>query len=248
MIGILLRLLLFPLLAVYLLVAFVVMDTDESYTHYALIIPISYVLGSIPWSLLITMAMKGVDIREYGSGNIGTSNVLRSAGGPYATLALLLDTSKGLLAVLLARVIADNAMIEATAGLLALVGHNWPIFLAFKGGKGIATGLGGLLVLEPIVAAIALLSIFVPVTLISRYLSLGSIISVLAAFLCMLTMVAIGQSSAEYMIYTGVGGTMIWWQHRDNIRRLLQGTERKLGQSSDKIGRATNSDVDGVSN
>ena len=242
MVGIVLRLLLFPLLAIYLLVVVVVMDTDESYTHYALIIPISYLLGSIPWGFLVTMVVKGVDIREYGSGKIGTSNVLRSAGGPYAVMALILDLSKGLLAVLLARVVADDATVEIAAGLLALGGHNWSIFLGFKGGRGIAPGLGGLLVMEPLAGAIAL-AVFVPVTFISRYLSLGSIVSVLAAFLSVLTMVAIGRSSAEYMIYTGVGGAIILWQHRGNIQRLVRGTERRLGQSADRIGGVTSSGV-----
>ena len=246
MIRIVLSLLLFPLLAIYVLVVLVVMDTDESYTHYALIIPLSYLLGSIPWGFLVTMVVKGVDIREYGSGKIGTSNVLRIAGGPYAVLALILDLSKGLLAVLLAKVVADNATVEVVAGLLALGGHNWPVFLGFKGGRGIAPGVGGLLIMEPLAGAIAMAA-FVPVTFISRYLSLGSMVAVLVAFLSVLAMVLMDRSSAEYLIYTGVGGAVILWQHRDNIHRLLRGTERRLGQSADRIGGVTSAEAGRIS-
>ena len=234
MLHVILSLLVPPVLAVYLLVIVIVLDRDAAYTQYAVIVPIAYVVGSIPWGFLITHVVKGVDIRQYGSGKTGTSNVLRSAGGKLAAVALILDLSKGLLAVFLARAVADTAGAEVVAGLPALAGHNWSLFLGFKGGRGIATGLGGLLVMVPIAGAIAIAS-FTPITLLSRYLSLGSIMSVIVAFLSALVLVLLGRSDAIYLYYTGIGGVIIIWQHRDNIRRLLSGTERRLGQSADKI-------------
>ncbi len=237
-----LSLLLVPVLAVYVLVLLLTLDVDQSYTRYALVLPVAYVLGSIPWGFLITLMVKGMDIREYGSGKTGTSNVLRSAGGPYAAMTLALDLSKGLLAVFLARAAVDTAPAEVGAGLLALAGHNWPVFLGFRGGRGIATGVGGLLVMAQIPGAIAF-AVFAPVTLLSRYLSLGSIVAVMAAFLSMLAMVLLDRTSSTYLYYTGVGGAIIIWQHRDNIRRLLQGTERRLGQPAERLGQAPGSGI-----
>ena len=241
MASIILSLLVAPLLAIYILVVLLVLDLDESYAQYALIIPVAYVLGSVPWGFLIAFAVKGIDIRQYGSGKTGTSNVLRSAGGPFAALALTLDMSKGLLAVFLAKVVADSASAEVVAGLLALAGHNWSFSLGFKGGRGIAPGIGGLLVMSPVAGAIAVVAGFTPVTLLTRYLSMGSIMSVFAAFLSLLGMVLLGYSSATYLIYTGIGGAVIIWQHKDNIQRLLQGNERRLGQSAERISEAPGS-------
>ena len=238
MAGVALALMLAPLLAVYVLVVLLVLDMDSAPAQYALIVPIAYVLGSIPWGYLITLAAKGVDIRQYGSGKIGMSNVLRTAGGRLSTLALALDLTKGLLAVLLARVAADTEAVEVTAGLFALVGHNWSVFLGFKGGRGIATGLGGLLIMEPIAGAIALAT-FVPVTLLTRYLSLGCLVALAVAFLSVLGMVLLDHSSAAYLAYTGVGGAMIYWQHRDNIQRLIRGRERRLGQPAQSVAESS---------
>lgn len=238
MLPVILSLLVPPVLAVYIMAIVIVLDRDAAYTQYAVILPIAYVVGSIPWGFLITHVVKGVDIRQYGSGKTGTSNVLRSAGGKLAAVALILDLSKGLLAVFLARAVADTTSAEVVTGLVALAGHNWSIFLGFKGGRGIATGLGGLLVMAPIAGAIALAS-FTPITLLTRYLSLGSVMSVTVAFLAVLVLVLLDQTDATYLYYAGIGGVIIIWQHRDNIRRLLNGTERRLGQSADKISGVT---------
>jgi glycerol-3-phosphate acyltransferase PlsY len=237
MTKIFLALLLPPLFAVYLAVVALSLDTDEAYTQYLLIIPTSYFLGSIPWGFLITLAVKGVDIRQYGSGRIGTSNVLRTTGGPFAVLALALDLSKGLMAVVLARVVVDTPSAEVAAGLAALAGHNWSVFLGFRGGRGIVTGVGGLLIMEPIAAGIAMAT-FTPITLFTRYLSLGSIISVVVAFLAHLAITLLDHAPTAYLFYTGIGGAIIICQHRDNLRRLIQGTERRLGQRADRIGEA----------
>ena len=238
MATIVLSLLLPPLLAVYVLVIILVLDTDRAYAQYAIIVPISYILGSIPWGFLIAHVVKGIDLRQYGSGNTGTSNVLRTTGGAFAVVALVLDLTKGLLAVFLARAIVDTPSAEVTAGLAALAGHNWSAFLGLKGGRGIATGLGGLLVMQPLTAVLAMAA-FSLVTLPTRYLSLGSIVSVIAAFLSLLAIVLMDQSPATYLAYTGVGGVIIIWRHRDNIGRLLHGTERRLGQRAEGLGEAS---------
>ncbi len=223
-----------PLLAIYVLVVLVVLDTDRAYAQYALVLPIAYVLGSVPWGFLITQIIKGIDIRNYGSGNIGTSNVLRTAGGRYAVMALALDLSKGLLAVFLAKVVADSITLEVVTGLVVLAGHNWSMFLGFKGGRGIATGIGGLLVMSPLAAGIGFAS-FVPITLLSRYLSLGSIIGITITFLALLVLVLLGQTSATYLFYAGFGNMMIIWKHRGNIQRLINGTERRFGKPAEEI-------------
>ena len=239
---IVLSLLVVPVLAIYTVVVAVVLDMDRAYAQYALIIPVAYVLGSIPWGYLITLAVKGEDIRHYGSGKTGMTNVLRTVGGRFAVLALVLDVSKGVLAVFLARAVADTATVEVVAGLAALLGHNWSVFLGFAGGRGIATGLGGLLVIEPIAAGIALAS-FAPTTLISRYVSLGCLTALAVAFLAALVIVLLGYSSETYLLYPGIGGALIVWQHKENVRRLLRGTERRLGQSAEKFGEAASPGV-----
>ena len=139
-----------PVIALYLLVVLLVLDVSETYVQYLVIIPLSYVLGSIPWGFLVARISTGVDLRQYGSGKTGMSNVLRTAGGRMAMVVFILDLTKGILAVLLARAIAGSPVAEVVAALLALVGHNWSIFLGFKGGRGILTGLGSLVVMSPL--------------------------------------------------------------------------------------------------
>ena len=223
-----------PALAVYVAIMMVRADLDSAAGQYALLIPVAYILGSIPWGFLIGLAVKGVDIRQYGSGKIGTSNVLRTAGGKFAALALALDLSKGLLAVLMARLVADDPAVEVVAGLAALAGHNWSVFLAFKGGRGIATGLGGLLIMQPIAGAIAVAA-FLPITLGTRILSLGSIVSNWTAFVALLVMALLDYTSPTYLWYVGIGCALITWQHRDNIQRIIRGTERRLGQPAEQL-------------
>ena len=230
----LLALTILPVLAGYLLGVVLALDMDKAYAQYLLIVPLVYIMGSIPWGYMITRVRQGVDIREYGSGRIGTSNVLRTAGLRPATLVLALDCSKGVLAVLLARVVADTAVAEVVAGLVTLAGHNWSPFLRFKGGRGIATGAGSTLVISPISLGIGGV-VFVMVTLTTRYLSLGSLIGSTVVVVVMLVQATAGDFSHYYLIYSGAGGLMIFWQHRDNVRRLLRGTERRMGQPAKKL-------------
>ena len=214
--------------------AWVTLPQATQVTRYAVVLPLAYLLGSIPWGYFMLRWKRGVDIRSYGSGRTGMSNVLRTAGGRVATAVLLLDLSKGVLVVLLAREILGATSGEVAAGLLALVGHNWPVFLKFHGGRGIATGLGVLSVMAPIAAVIGAV-VFIPITLISRYLSLGSITGMITASASLLALALLGIYSTDYTWYALIGGAIIIWRHRDNIQRLLDGTESRLGSRGTKI-------------
>ena len=218
-----------PLIAASVVAVFLTMEKTAAVAQFAVVLPLAYLLGSIPWGYLLLRWQRGMDIREYGSGRTGVANVLRTGGGKVAVLVMLLDLSKGILVVLMARQVIDHQAGEVTAGLAVLAGHNWPVFLQFKGGRGIVPGLGGLTVMAPIAAAIGALA-FIPITLLSRYLSLGSILGVVVACLSMLGLGLAGVYSSVYTLYAFLGAAIIIWQHRDNIRRIRQGNERRLGQ------------------
>jgi glycerol-3-phosphate acyltransferase PlsY len=195
----------------------------------------SYLIGSIPSGLIIGK-LRRVDIREYGSGNIGTTNVLRTLGARYGALVLIADVFKGVIAVLLARYIIGSPMSEMAAGFAAVAGHDWSLFLKFKGGRGVATSLGGLLpmaMLGPLSGVIGL-AVFALVTLASRYVSLASIVGSLSAVVAMAVFMGLDRVPWEYLVYIVVVVALIIFQHRDNISRLLSGTESKLGQKGEK--------------
>ena len=220
-----------PLLAAAFVAVFLTMGGQPKPIQYVAVLGISYLLGSVPWGYILLKMRMGVDIQQYGSGRTGMSNVLRTAGGKVAALVLLLDVSKGVLPVFLARTIIGTSEADVAAALLALIGHNWPVFLRFHGGRGIATGAGALTILAPISAAIGFL-VFVSATFASRYVSLGSITGVVAASLAMLALDLLGYSPTPYTLYGFLGGGIIIWQHRDNIRRIREGNERRLGRPS----------------
>ncbi len=225
----LLTLTVLPALIAAVVAVFITMERESGWGQYAAVLALSYLVGSIPWGYILLHWRSGMDVREYGSGRTGMSNVLRTGGGKAAVLVLALDLGKGILVVALAREAIGSTSGEVAAGLLALVGHNWPIFLQFRGGRGVLTGLGGLSVMAPIAAGIAAFS-FLPVTLSTRYLSLGSVCGVLVGAFGMLAFGLAGVYSNIYILYAFVGSAIIIWQHRDNIRRIYQGKERRLGQ------------------
>ncbi len=195
---------------------------------YAAVCVIAYLIGSISWGYIFVNLTMGEDIRDFGSGRTGMSNILRTSGGKAAALVFLLDAGKGVLCVTLARTAIGSGEAEVAAALLALCGHNWPIFLRFRGGRGILPGFGALSVMAPWVA-LAGGALFLVITLSSRILSLGSIAGTLTvAVLSLALMLLIGHSQL-YTLYACVGGAVIIWQHRDNIRRIANGTERRLG-------------------
>ena len=203
--------------------------------EFAAVVIGSYLIGSIPSGLIIGK-LRRVDIREYGSGNIGTTNVLRTLGARYGALVLIADVFKGVIAVLLARYIIGSPMSEMAAGFAAVAGHDWSLFLKFKGGRGVATSLGALLPLvmpAPLTGVIGLAA-FVLVTLASRYVSLASIVGSVSAVVAMAVFMGIGRVPWEYLVYIVVVVALIIFQHRDNISRLLSGTESKLGQKGER--------------
>ena len=185
-----------------------------------------YLLGSVPTGLIAGRAY-GVDVRRSGSGNIGMANVLRTAGKGAAVITMVGDMLKGFVPVLLARLLTGNDWLVAAVALAAVAGHCWPIFLGFKGGKGVATGAGTSIALAPVVG-LALFAFWWIVVLLSRYTSLGAIaVMVLSPFVFLLT----GQPWA-YVVYSVVGGALVLYRHRENVRALMNGTERKIGEKS----------------
>ena len=222
-----------PIVAAGVAAALLTVDGQPLWIRYSVVLGMSYLLGSVPVGYLLLRARSGVDVREYGSGRTGMSNVLRTGGGRLAAATLALDIAKGALAVVLARQLTGSTGAEAAAGILVLVGHNWPVFLQFKGGRGILTGLGGLSVMAPVPAAIATVC-FLLTTWLSRYISLGSIIGVIGGCISLVALVIVGMYSSTYALYGIIGGAIIIWQHRDNIQRIRRGDERRLGHPAQK--------------
>jgi len=203
--------------------------------EFAAVVIGSYLIGSIPSGLIIGK-LRRVDIREYGSGNIGTTNVLRTLGARYGALVLIADVFKGVIAVLLARYIIGSPMSEMTAGFAAVAGHDWSLFLKFKGGRGVATSLGGILPMAmwaPL-SAVAGVVIFIALIASTRYVSLASIMGSLSAVVAMAVFMGMDRVPWEYLVYIVVVVALIIFQHRDNISRLLSGTESKLGQKGER--------------
>lgn len=192
------------------------------------VVLLGYLLGAIPFGALLGW-LRGVDVRRYGSGRTGTANVLRTLGAKAAAAVFLGDLAKGLAAVLLARLITHSPAVEAAAGLAAMAGHNWPVYLGFRGGRGVVTGFGGLILLSWPASLIALAGGLSTIAL-WRYVSLGSMVGAVASALGMIPLAAAGWEPSPYLIYSLGGAALIVFQHRDNLARLMNGTERKLGQ------------------
>ena len=184
-------------------------------------------MGSISSGLIVGKLKQGVDIRRHGSGSTGTTNVLRVLGVRMAVVVLVADISKGIIAVLAAKLVSNDPLLEALAALFVVAGHNWPVFSKFQGGRGITAAVGAIAVLAPIVAALAL-AVFVPVVSLSRYVSLASVSAVIVAVVAIPVMVALGEAPWQYLVYTTAGGPLIIWRHRGNIQRLINGTENRL--------------------
>ncbi len=199
-----------------------------------LILIAAYLLGSIPFGYLIVRAKAGGDVRETGSGGTGATNVTRRAGKSAGVLTLLLDACKGLLAIYLARkfLTPDYGIIwwVAAAAVLAVAGHIFPVWLGFRGGKGVATGVGVFLGLAPIAVAFAAL-VFIIIVGATRYVSLGSIAATIALPICVwLWSAFVRPIEGLNAILTAaiMGGALIIFMHRANIGRLLRGTESKF--------------------
>jgi glycerol-3-phosphate acyltransferase PlsY len=201
---------------------------------YIIVAIIAYLLGSISFSVIFSKKMAGFDVREKGSGNAGTTNVLRSVGKKAAIITLICDVLKGVVAILVAYIIGliikglNNSLLIQIAGIAVILGHTFPIFFGFKGGKGIATSLGVLLItnwnigLVCLVFALALMAL-------TKIVSLGSI----AAAVLFPILIIFMPSDAylvqgNYIIYSIILAVLVIYNHRENVKRLLSGNENKL--------------------
>ena len=223
-----------PFIIAGVVAVFLTMEGRSEAVQYGAVLPLAYLLGSISWGYMLLQWRMGVDVRRYGSGRTGMSNVLRTGGAKAAAVVLTLDIAKGVIAVIMARAVIGTNAAEVSAALIVLVGHNWPVFLQFKGGRGILTALGGLVIMAPIAAIIATAT-FLAITALSRYISLGSVIGVFIGAVTVLALALAGVHSNTYMVYGFIACAMIVWQHRDNIRRIRDGSERRLGQPSTRV-------------
>ena len=202
---------------------------------YIIVAVIAYLLGSVSFSVIISKKMAGFDVREKGSGNAGTTNVLRSVGKKAAVITLILDILKGVLAVLVAYIVGnivkegvDKALLIQIAGLLVIVGHTFPIFFGFKGGKGIATALGVLLITNWNIGLICLVFALVLMVL-TKMVSLGSISAAILFPVLILFMPHTAYLvDGNYIIYSILIAVLVVFNHRANVKRLLNGTENKL--------------------
>jgi len=194
------------------------------------LVPLGYVSGSIPFGLLIAKASKGVDVRGIGSGNIGATNVLRAAGKGAAALTLALDMLKGWAPVALGRIVGASDALVAGVALAAFLGHLYPVFLRFRGGKGVATFLGVLLALLPKVAFLVA-GVWLLVAAVFRYSSLAALVAAAASPL----LVWLLDGRRGFVALAVVLSGFILIRHRDNMRRLLAGEERRIGQRLQEV-------------
>ena len=189
-----------------------------------LLLALGYLLGSMPNGYLAGRWLKGIDLRQCGSGSTGATNVLRNVGKAPALVVFLLDVGKGALAVLLAKSFGLNDWVQVLAGLAALAGHIWPVWLGWKGGKAVATGLGMFLGLAwPV--GLACFGLFMAVISISRIVSLSSVVAAIGLPVLMVLADASGASISVSV----VASVMVLWRHRSNIERLIAGTEPRIG-------------------
>ncbi len=205
---------------------------------YIVIAIIAYLIGSISFSVIISKKMAGFDVREKGSGNAGSTNVLRTVGKKAAAITLLCDVLKGVVAILIAYVVGllvpdiNKSLLIQLAGIAVILGHTFPIFFNFKGGKGVATSLGVLLITNWNIGLICLVFALV-LMILTRMVSLGSIAAAILFPVLVIFMPAVEGSAylvpeGNYIIYAIILAILVVYNHRANVKRLLTGTENRL--------------------
>ena len=199
-----------------------------------LLVPAAYLLGSVQPGLLLVRLLLRRDVREVGSGKTGMTNVMRTAGKKAAALVFVLDAAKGVVPVLLAASVSGDAWLEAATATVVVVGHVSPVFAGFRGGRGVATGVGAASALLPW-AGIAGIVVFIPVVLLTRYVSLGSVLGVATVFSGFVLAFAAYDLPAPHFVFALIVGPLIIGMHRDNIVRLLRGTERRIGRREEQV-------------
>jgi len=217
--------------------------------QFVAVVVVGYLLGSIPFGAFIARRVSSVDVTGYGSGKTGATNVLRTSGKKAAALVVGFDVLKGALAVVFAGLIVGRDYLivgnfglgvlvaQCLAALAAMAGHNWSVFLKFRGGRGVATFFGGLIALCPAVALfggeIAILGAGL-----TRFASVGSIAGVVGTYTILVPLTVMNGFPVEYLGYALIGAIAIIVMHRDNILRLISGKERKLGEKTEKADSA----------
>ena len=212
---------------------------------YIIVAIIAYLIGSVNFSVLISKKMAGFDVREKGSGNAGTTNMLRSVGKKAAVITLFCDILKGVVSIIIAIIVGniaknlDRELLLQIAGIAVVLGHTFPVFFGFKGGKGVATSLGVLLMSNWQIGLICLVFAVVLMAL-TRMVSLGScaaavLFPVLTLFINQhYTVLTDGKSGRVYFIYSVILAIIVLYNHRSNIKRILNGTENKLSFKNTK--------------
>ena len=205
---------------------------------YIIVAIIAYLLGSISFSVIFSEKLAGFDVREKGSGNAGTTNMLRAVGKKAAVITLICDILKGvvsiLIAVLAGKIVKnlDNALLVQLAGIFVIIGHTFPVFFKFKGGKGIATALGVLLMINWQIGLICLIFALVLMAL-TKMVSVGSIAAailfpILVAFIDQNYIVQTSNSNWSYLVFSIIVALLVIFNHRANVQRILNGTENRL--------------------
>jgi glycerol-3-phosphate acyltransferase PlsY len=219
-------------------------------------IVLGYLLGSIPCGVIVAKRMAHLNVLELGSRSTGTTNVLRTAGRKAAIIAFAGDLLKGALAVTFARLVMGHSYVAVgifgfgppfglvLAALAAVVGHNWSIFLKFRGGRGVATYFGGMMALSwP--AALLGGEVFIIGAFTTRFVSLGSIGAVVGTYALMILLTVFYNWPLEFLLYALAGAVVIIFMHRGNIDRLLAGNERRLGEKAEELQEHTSEDDEG---
>ena len=195
---------------------------------YAVAVLIGYLLGSIPVGYVMGR-LYGVDVRTVGSGKTGGTNLARVVGWPKTIPVAIGDPAKAALAIVLARWITGNEVVAVLAALAAMAGHLWPVYIGFRGGRGVGPVVGALLVFSPLVGAVSVVVGFL-IAVFSRYVSLGSICGSALAIVLTVAAYVYGAESLPHLVFVVIACSVIILLHHDNIKRLLAGTERKLGE------------------
>lgn len=201
----------------------------------ALALTCAYLLGTLPTGYLLTRYVAGVDLRTIGSGGTGATNAQRALGTRWGVIVLVVDLLKGVAAILLARWLNASDFLVALTGVLVVVGHCWPVWLRFHGGKGVATGAGAALALSP--WAFILVPVMIVPIAATRYVSLGSVLAAMAAPVLFAILAMAGVAPWSNVLFGLLAGAIIVYRHRTNIDRLRAGTERKLGRRPTEASR-----------
>ena len=201
--------------------------------HYLVSIALGYGLGAIPVGLIVGRLARGIDIRGYGSGKIGFTNVVRTVGVRWGIVALLGDIAKGAGPVVFARFVFDDPFVTMSAGLAAAIGHDWPVFAGFKGGRGVTASFGVVLGMNPIAGAI-LLPFGLAILGITRIVSLMSVSMAPIVAVVFLVLAALDVHPWAYSVYAIVAAVLIVALHWENVQRLLAGTEPRFGEGGSR--------------